>query len=163
MQFIRATSTAAAALFLLFGMIVPAYAQHDKQNENQVKPERHEGGQQQAAPQAVQQQRSPGQTFCSTPPEMPPLLMIPRPVSTPSLLLLSKRFREMTAAFVLLAFASEMPEVLLRMTLLSTSVPDTFGLITMPEPSAPGELLSRTVKPSIVTSSAQTTKEDERR
>jgi len=54
MQFVRATST--AALFLLLGTIVPAYAQHDKQNEEQGKPEKQQGGQVQGARPPAQQQ-----------------------------------------------------------------------------------------------------------
>ena len=53
MQFVRATST--AALFLLLGTIVPAYAQHDKQNGKQGKPEK----QQQPQARAKQQQKQP--------------------------------------------------------------------------------------------------------
>ncbi len=59
MQFVRATST--AALFLLFGTIVPAYAQQNQQNEKQGKPEKHQGRQQKGAPPAAQQQHPQGQ------------------------------------------------------------------------------------------------------
>jgi len=53
MQFVRATR--AAALFLLLGTIVPAYAQHDKQNGKHGKPEK----QQQPQARAQQQQKQP--------------------------------------------------------------------------------------------------------
>jgi hypothetical protein len=59
MQFIRATST--AALFLLFGTTVPAYAQQDQQNEKEGKPEKHQGRQEQGARPPAQQQRPQGQ------------------------------------------------------------------------------------------------------
>lgn len=49
MQFVRATST--AALFLLLGTIVPVYAQHDKENGKQGKPEKQQGRQAQPARQ----------------------------------------------------------------------------------------------------------------
>jgi hypothetical protein len=58
MQFVRATST--AALFLLFGAFVPAYAQHDQQGEGKGKPEKRQGSQQRGSPPG-QQQRSQGQ------------------------------------------------------------------------------------------------------
>ena len=50
MQFVRATT--AAALLLLFGAIVPAYAQHEKENEKEAKPEK------QAAQQQPKQERA---------------------------------------------------------------------------------------------------------
>ena len=55
MQFVRATST--AALFLLFGTIVPVYAQHDQEKEKQSKPEAQQRVQQ-TKPQQPQQQRA---------------------------------------------------------------------------------------------------------
>jgi len=55
MQYVRATST--AALFLLFGTIVPAYAQHDQEKEKQSKPETQQRPQQ-PRPQQPQQQRA---------------------------------------------------------------------------------------------------------
>jgi hypothetical protein len=58
MRFIRATSI--AALFLLFATIVPVYAQHEKENEKQAKPEKQAAQTQQPkqehAQQAKQQQ-----------------------------------------------------------------------------------------------------------
>jgi hypothetical protein len=58
MQIIRVTST--AALFLLFGTMVPAFAQHDRKDERQGKPEKPQDRQEQAAPPAAQQQRPQG-------------------------------------------------------------------------------------------------------
>ena len=63
MQFVRATST--AALFLLFGTIVPAYAQQDQQNEKQGKPEKHQGRQQQGA-RATRTTAAPSGTAATT-------------------------------------------------------------------------------------------------
>ena len=57
MHFIRITSTAAAAtLVLIFGTIIPSYAQHEQQKENQSKPERQE-----ARPPQQQQHAQPAQ------------------------------------------------------------------------------------------------------
>ena len=56
MQFV--STTGAAALLLLFGTTVPAYAQHDQQNERRGKPDKQKDKQQrQERPQARQQQR----------------------------------------------------------------------------------------------------------
>ena len=59
MQHVRATST--AAVFLLLGAIVPAYAQRDQQGDRQGKAEKQQGRQQRAAPQAARQQRTQAQ------------------------------------------------------------------------------------------------------
>src|ERR1019366_6134400 len=53
MQFLRAIST--AALFVLFGTIVPAYAQHEQ--EKQAQPEKQQSKPQQGARPSAQQQR----------------------------------------------------------------------------------------------------------
>ncbi len=53
MQFFRAIGT--AALFLFFWTIIPAYAQQDKQDEKQGKPEKQRGKQQQGEPPPAQQ------------------------------------------------------------------------------------------------------------
>ena len=58
MQFNSVTST--VALCLLFGTIVPSYAQRDQQNEKRGKSETQQGKRQQAAPPA-QKQRAQGQ------------------------------------------------------------------------------------------------------
>lgn len=60
MKFVRVTST--AALFLLFGTIVPAYAQQNQQKDKQGKPETQQGKRQEAAPPPAQKQRAQGQT-----------------------------------------------------------------------------------------------------
>ncbi len=59
MQFVRATSR--VALFLLFGTIVPAYAQHDRQNEKQGKPEKQQRVQQTQRRQQRQSVQQPRQ------------------------------------------------------------------------------------------------------
>ena len=59
MQFIRATST--AALILLLGTIVPAYAQHDQENEREGKPEKRQDKQQRGAPAPAREQRPQAQ------------------------------------------------------------------------------------------------------
>src|SRR5216684_3052921 len=69
MQFIRATNT--AALFLLFGTIIPAYAQHDQQSEKQGKPEKQQGEQRRPAPPPSQQQRSQPQRTQQTRQQQP--------------------------------------------------------------------------------------------
>src|ERR1039457_1016871 len=57
MQFLRAIST--AALFVLFGTIVPAYAQHEQ--EKQAQPEKQQSKPQQGARPSAQQQRPQAQ------------------------------------------------------------------------------------------------------
>ena len=52
MQFVRVTST--AAVLLLFGTMVPVYAQHEQQNEKQGRPESRQGGQPQGASRPAQ-------------------------------------------------------------------------------------------------------------
>jgi hypothetical protein len=59
MQFVRAAST--AALFLLFGTIVPSYAQHDQQKEKQGKPPEKQQGKQQQKQQQKQRAQQPRQ------------------------------------------------------------------------------------------------------
>lgn len=59
MRAVQATST--AALFLLFGTIVPAYAQRDQQNERQGRAEAQQRGRKQDAPPVAQRQRAQGQ------------------------------------------------------------------------------------------------------
>jgi DNA mismatch repair ATPase MutL len=55
MHFLRATST--AALVLLFGTIVPAYAQHEQPNEKRAQPEKQQSKPQQAARPSAQPQK----------------------------------------------------------------------------------------------------------
>ena len=53
MQIIRVTST--AGLFLLFGTMAPAFAQHDRKDERQGKPERQQDRQEQDEEKGAQQ------------------------------------------------------------------------------------------------------------
>jgi len=57
MYFLRTTST--AALILLFGTIVPAYAQHEEKGEKQAQPEKQQSKPQQAARPAAHQAPKP--------------------------------------------------------------------------------------------------------
>lgn len=59
MQFLRSTST--VAVVLLFGGIVPAYAQHEQQPEKQAQPEKQQSKPQQAARPSAKQQRPQAQ------------------------------------------------------------------------------------------------------
>jgi hypothetical protein len=56
MQFVRVTST--AALFVLFGTVVPAYAQHEQKGEKQARPQEQQHAQQTQQAKPQQQQRA---------------------------------------------------------------------------------------------------------
>ena len=81
MRFVRATST--TTLFLLFGMIVPAYAQHDKQNEKQGQPAKQQAAPQGAQPQHPQAQQRQPQARAQQPQQRPQAQQHAQPAQQP--------------------------------------------------------------------------------